>query len=153
MRLVPIRELPMLPTREPTCPAADKVAGATSYDGGVVCRIMERDQQAEDGVGMDPAQLEVAREGTGGVYLTVKSDPATVLRFCFGRALPVVTNADGQGRDHCTYCPVWQRYREREWERKRRLFEPVVEDGVAMGVEEQAEVTYDLDELAPPRAG
>jgi hypothetical protein len=150
---VPIVELPTLPRREPVCPAAEKVVGVATHDGGCVCRIQTLDQEAETGIGMDPHQLQVARESTGGAFLTVKTDPSTVLRFCFGDAVPVITGEDGQACDSYTYCPVWQRRRERDIEARRRLFDPVEPDGVAMGIEEpQAVASWEvagLDELAP----
>lgn len=152
----PVHELPVLPSREPVCPAATMIRGATTFDGGCVCGILLADQQAESGVGMDPAQLEVAREGTGGVYLTVKSDPGTVMRFCWGDAVPVISASDELARASYTYCPVWQTRRERDLEKRRTLFDPVVEESVSMGVPDEPPPVHvgpskDLDLLAPPK--
>lgn len=91
------------------CPAAAPVSGTTPERAGVVCRVIQQDRAREGGVGMNPAQLAIARSGgDGDVVLTVKGDPSTIERFCCGDAVPVLDDAGGKARDSYTYCPVWQ---------------------------------------------
>lgn len=146
----------MLP-QDPACPAALKVTGASSGRRGVVCRIMQADQEADPGVDMNPRQLEVLRETQGGVYLSVEHDPSTVVMFCHGTAVPVVTNEDGQGRASYTYCTTWQTARDRHLAGLEGLADPVEPEPVAMGVgshdapDPWAQARRDLDLLAPVR--
>lgn len=152
----------MLP-REPACPAALAIAGACASQQGVICRIMQRDQDEDPGVDMNARQLEVLREGSGdegpgGVYLNLKSDASTVTGLCHGRAVPVVTDDDGQGRASYTYCPTWQHRRNRDLEGKDAMFDPLERESVSMGVSTSdaddpwAAARAGLDELAPPEA-
>lgn len=150
----------MLP-REPACPAALAITGASASQQGVICRIMQRDQAEDPGVGMNPRQLEVLRDGAddeagaGGVYLNLKSDANTVVGFCHGRALPVLTDDDGQGRASFTYCPTWQQRRNRDLAGAHAMFDPVEPEPVSMGVstldapDPWAAARAGLDELAP----
>lgn len=147
-------ELPVLPA-EPSCPAAFPIAGASSGRRGVVCRAMQQDQDADPGVGASPRQLEVTRETQGGVYLTVERDPSSVVMFCHGSAVPVVTDEDGQGRASYTYCPTWQAARDRHLAGLAGLTEPVEPEATSMGVASHeaddpwGQARRDLDELAP----
>lgn len=102
-------ELPVLPS-QPACPAAAVIHGVTPATSGVVCRVMERDREREKGLGMNPAQLAIARSGgVGDVFLTLKSDPSTIERFCCGDGVPVLHDGDlPGGRDSYTYCPIKQ---------------------------------------------
>lgn len=125
----------MLP-RSPRCPAALGIAGACASQQGVICRIMQRDQAEDDGLDMSPGQLEIVREGEGGVYLNMKSDPSTVAMFCHGDGVPVLTDGDGQGRSSYTYCPTWQQRRERDLAGADEMFEPLPREPVSMGIVE-----------------
>jgi hypothetical protein len=111
-----------------------KVNGAIASNCGVVCRVMQQDQQADAGVDMSAGQLGILRETEGGVFISAKSDPSTLVMFCHGEAVPVVTNDDGQGRASYTYCPTWQTARERELAGEDGLTDPVVAEPVSMGV-------------------
>lgn len=154
-------ELPTLP-REPTCPAALGIAGACPSQQGVVCRIMQQDSEDDAGLRMTPGQLEKVREAEGGIYLNLKSDPQTVFNFCHGSAVPVVTDADDQGRASYTYCPVWQGMRDRELAGERSLYDELEPEPVSMGLGEPTAthtapdpfraMRMGLDELAPPEA-
>lgn len=152
-----MRDLDRLPViaREPACPAALAIAGASRGQRGVVCRLMQADQDADPGVGMTAGQLGVVRDAEGGVFLSVKSDASTVVMFCHGDAVPVVTDEDDQSRASYTYCAVWQRARDRELAGKRGLTDPVVAEPVSMGVSSAdapdawAAAARGLDELAP----
>lgn len=104
----------------PLCPAAARIAGTTSTNGGIVCRVMEQDRMRESGVNLTPAQLAGVRDG-GGVFLTMKSDPSTIERICCGDALPVVDTGGQYARDHYTFCPVWQAEVKRIAERRELL--------------------------------
>lgn len=165
---MPVVPLPTIPQGEPACPAALRVDGACESNAGVVCRVIEQDLKRELGTGMTAGQLGVMRESTGGVFLTMGSDPSTVMRFCFGDAVPVLDNRGGKGRDSYTYCPVWQAELERLWEGKDRLTKPVEPDPVSMGVDDDGEpvgaetvsssedpwaARRALDDLAPPQPG
>lgn len=121
---------------DPVCPAALKIAGACASQQGVICRIMQDDQQDDPGLRMNPRQLEVLRESEGGVFITVKSDPSTVTAFCYGDAVPVVTNDDGQGRASYSFCPTWQEARDRHLAGLDGLTEEPELETVSMGVEE-----------------
>lgn len=144
----------MLP-REPACPAALAIAGACASQQGVVCRIMQHDQDDDPGVDMSAGQLGTLRETEGGVYLNCKSDPSSVVGFCHGHALPVL-HEDGDARASFTSCPVWQLHRERHLEGKDgSLFDPVPYEPVSMGMASSdaddpwAAARQGLDELAP----
>lgn len=119
---------------------------------------MQADQAADAGLDMNPRQLEVLRDSEGGQYLNLKGDPSTVAMFCYGTAVPVVTNDDGQGRASFTYCPTWQRRRERDLAGEDALFDASEVERVAMGVSSLgAEDPWraaraGLDELAPKPA-
>lgn len=149
----------MLPA-VPMCPAAEKVGGACSSQEGVVCRVMERAHADEKGIGLSAASTGFLRnEASGGVYLNVKSDPNTIAKFCHGSALPVLGDADVRGgRASFTYCPTWQREKERIEAGRRELLEEPEPEPVAMGVSSIEEIDpwtaakRDLDILAPSEA-
>jgi hypothetical protein len=162
-------ELPVLP-REPTCPAAALIVGASRGQRGVICREMQADQMDDAGVSMTAGQLGVLRETEGGVYLNLKGDPSTVVMFCHGSGIPVLTSDDKQGRASYTYCPVWQTARDRALAGAAGVTDPVEPEPVAMGVAPDGEevpvhlgkATHEapdpiaaglkgLDELAPVR--
>lgn len=150
-------ELPTLP-REPTCPAALAIAGACRSQQGVVCRIMQQDQEDDAGLRMTPRALEIVREGEGGVYLNLKSDPSTVTAFCHGDALPVMTDDDDQGRASYTYCSTWQTQRDRDLAGEDGLYDELEPEPVSFGVEDDhldpwTRAARRLDELAAPSAG
>lgn len=149
--------VPELPTlrRSPVCPAALKIDGACGSQQGIVCRIMQRDHQDDAGVGMSAAQSGfIQHEASGGVYLNLKSDPSTVCNFCMGDAVPVVTDADHQGRASYTYCSVWQAEKERIARGEAGLYEDLEPEPVSMGMDSSsaadpwAQARADLDLLA-----
>lgn len=166
------RELPVLPAGPPACPAAAKVEGAMPSNAGVVCRVIERDRQKEDGLGVNPAQLAQARVGgMGDVFLTIRSDPSTIERFCFGEGVPVLHDGEhGGGRETYTYCPVKQAEGWAEEHGQHRLSRPVEpetvsaydpkvrppEDGAPpvgsshASADPWGQARRDLDVLAPP---
>jgi hypothetical protein len=138
MRLV---ELPVLPS-EPRCPAARAIAGACAAEQGVVCVVMQHDHEDDPGLGMSAAQTGfVHHEATGGVFLTVKSDPSTVTKFCHGDAIPVLDDEDvAGGRASYTYCPTWQAEKARIWEGRDDLLPSVPDpEPVAHGVTASSE--------------
>lgn len=94
---------------------------------GIVCRVIEKDRQKADGIGVDPAQLAQQRAGgDGDTFLTVEKDPSTVENLCCGDALPVLTEREVPGnRASYTYCPVWQAERWREEHGQEKLGRPV----------------------------
>lgn len=103
----------MLPKRT-TCPAAARIEGACPSKSGVVCRVMQIDRMKDSGLGMDPAQLAIARRGgEGDVFLTIRSDPSTVERLCCGDSVPVADSKGHYARDSYTFCPVWQAEKQR----------------------------------------
>lgn len=126
-------ELPVLPSR-PVCPAAVVVHGAVPANSGVVCGVIFNERQRELGIGMNPAQTQVAREGgTGDVFLTLKSDPSTIERMCCGEGMPAMH--DGEyvgGRESYTYCPVFQAEKWRIAEGQERLGRVVAPESVEM---------------------
>lgn len=128
-----VPELPVIP-QSPTCPAALKVTGAMPANAGVVCRLMQEDQESDAGVDMTAGQLEKVREGSGGVFISANQDPSTLVMFCHGNAIPVLTDDDGQGRASYTYCPVWQAARDRELAGEDGLTAPVIAEPTSMGV-------------------
>lgn len=166
------RELRVLP--QVTCPAAVPIAGVTPERGGVVCGVIRRDRQLDDGLDMDPAQLQIARgegEHASDVFLTMKEDPSTVEYLCCGRELPVTDRREVPGnRASYTYCPVWQAEKIRLEEDRELLSEEAREEPVAHfdtgyrdapGTLKQAQdsraaadpwgrARRDLDILAPP---
>lgn len=91
---------------------------------------MQQDRAKEDGVGVNPAQLAIARAGGGGdVFLTIENDPSTVERLCFGEAVPVLDEREVPGnRASYTYCPVWQAEHKRVQDGRRQLAGGGVED-------------------------
>jgi hypothetical protein len=116
-----------------------KISGAMRANEGVICREMQADQQAEAGIRMTPGQLEQAREGEGGVFITAKHDPSSLVMFCCGDAVPVVTSdAREKGRASYTYCPVWQAARDRYLAHKAGLYDEPEPEAVSMGVEPYA---------------
>lgn len=140
--------------REPVCPAALSIAGASRSQQGVICRVMQRDQAEDPGVDMTAGQLGVLREGEGGTYINIKSDPSSVTGFCHGDAVPVLAE-DDESRASYTVCPVWQAEKERIAAGREMLFEPVEAEPVSMGVTSDempdpwAAARRGLDELAP----
>lgn len=150
-------ELPTL-SSEPTCPAALPIAGAIPERSGVVCRVMQREHRQDAGVGMNAAQSGfIQNEAEGGVFLTLKSDPSTVVRFCHGDDVPVIDDAGGKGRDSYTYCPVWQAEVERLLAGEHSALHDEEPEQVSMGVSSMEEADpwaaarRDLDLLAPPK--
>lgn len=155
-----VDELPMLLSREPGCPAAGKVAGTCGADQGVVCRAMQQDIERDDGtaLGMSAGDYGfLQHETNAGVLITVKSDPTTLLNFCYGRGLPVLTDAEHLARDHHSYCPVFQAEKDRIREGRDCLVEEVQPEPVSMGVASHESsdpweaARRGLDELAPRR--
>lgn len=147
----------MLPA-VPRCPAASPIRGACGSQQGVVCRVMQRDIERDDGteLGMSAGKYGfLQHEATAGVYLNLKSDPSTVTGFCHGDAIPVVTDEEDQGRSSYTYCPVWQREKERIAAGREELVTEVQPEPVSMGVatHEAADpwqaARAGLDELVP----
>lgn len=139
----------------PQCPAAEGVAGACLANQGVVCRVMERAHREDDGLGMNAAQSGfIQHEATGGLFLTINSDPSTVTKFCHGSALPVLH--DGKhpgGRASYTYCPVWQEEKLRIEEGRADLFVEAEPESIAEGVtvnalEDPFQARRDLEMLA-----
>lgn len=117
MRRAALDDLPRV-----VCPAALPIAGALPSCGGVVCRVMQQERGRETGVGYNPAQTALARDGSDGVFLTLAGDPSTVERFCCGDGVPVMDNREKRGgRDTYTYCPVWQAEQERIAEGRGQL--------------------------------
>lgn len=128
-------ELPVLPS-VPICPAARPIAGACGADQGVVCVVMEHDHEGEPGIEMSAAATGfVHHEATAGVYLNLRSDPSTVMKFCHGDALPVLDDGDvAGGRASYTYCPTWEAEKARIAEGRSELLERPEPDPVAAGV-------------------
>jgi hypothetical protein len=150
------RELPVI-NADPSCPAALPIAGASRAMRGVVCRAMQQDVGRDDGtaLGMNAGEYGfLQHDATAGVHLNLKSDPATLVGLCYGRGLPVITDADHQARDHHSYCPVWQAEKDRIAAGRSSLAEEQQPDPVSMGVasHEQpdpwAAARRDLDLLA-----
>lgn len=160
------RELRVLP--RVTCPAAVPVAGVTPERGGVVCGVIARDRRLDEGLDMDPAQLQIARgegEHASDVFLTLKEDPSTVEHLCCGREMPVLDRREVPGnRASYTYCPVWQAEKIRIAEDRSMLSEEPREEPVAHyddggrpaivqsrdAPDPWAQARRDLDVLAPP---
>lgn len=149
-------ELPVL-DRAPVCPAALKIDGACASQQGIVCREMQRDVDDESGVGMEAGQLGfLQHEATGGVYLNLESDPSSVTGFCYGDALPVLSNDDDKrlARASYTRCVVWQAARDRHLAGERGLYDEAEPEPVSMGVSSAdaddpwARARADLDLLA-----
>lgn len=160
-RAVSPDDLPVLPAGDPVCPAGQRIDGATRESSGCLCRLMRQDRQRDKGYRMSPAALAAVRDAPGGQFLTLKSDPSTVLNQCFGTELPVVSAADGQRRRHYTYCWLWQVARQREWAGKTGLTdqEAPYEEPTSMGVEVgrdghpvHAPADGTLDDLVPPKS-
>lgn len=147
----------MIPAGAPTCPAAAKIHGATPEREGVVCRVMKREHETVDPSGLTAGQYGfTAHETTGGIFLDLKGDPSSVVRFCHGHELPVLDDADGYARDSYTYCPVWQAEKARIAAGEDSVTNEPEPDPVAMGVEDTlsapdpwASARSDLDLLAP----
>lgn len=97
---------------------------------------MQKDHEDEPGIGMSAAATGfIHNEADGGVFLSLKSDPKTVERFCHGAMLPVLTDDDCEGgRASYTYCPTWQAEKHRGWEGRKRLLEQPEPEPVAAGV-------------------
>lgn len=127
----------MLPA-EPTCPAALPIFSALPERRGVVCRVMRREHERDAGLNMSAAASGfIQHEAEGGVFLSVKSDPRTVERFCHGCAVPVLDELSVRGgRDSYTYCPVWQAEKDRIADGREHLTEEVEPEPVSMGVPE-----------------
>lgn len=125
-------------SHEALCPAALTIAGTDTSSCGVVCRAMEQDIARDDGTDLSMsagAYGYLQHRATGGVYLTLKSDPSTVLNLCHGSGLPVLTDEDHQARDHYSYCPVWQAEKERLAAGGDRLAPEEQPEPVSMGLE------------------
>lgn len=138
-----VNDLPMVPAVA-SCPAALKIAGACGSQQGVVCRVMQRDHVEDAGVGMTAGESGfIQHEATGGVYLNLKSDPATVTAFCHGTAVPVVTDDDGQGRASYTYCEVWQAEKKRIEAGRQELYVDAEPESVSMGLDVEVEKLAD----------
>jgi hypothetical protein len=158
-----VEELPMAPSGAPTCPAAAKIEGACTANSGVICRVFQREHEQVDPHGMSAGTYGFTKQATGGVLLTMKSDPSSVVRFCHGSDLPVVTDEDGQARDSYTYCPIWQAEKERIWAGDDSITNEAEPESVSMGLADAiedgslgagnpwAQARRDLDLLAPPR--
>lgn len=118
------------------CPAAVGIVGASASQQGTICRVMQRDHEDDPGLNMGAAATGfIHHEATGGVYLNLKSDPATVTKFCHGDAVPVVTEDDVPGgRASYTYCPTWQAEKLRIAEGRDYLLSDPEPEAVAMGV-------------------
>lgn len=147
-------QLPVVP--RVVCPAASPIAGAVSADSGVICRAMLMDRAREAGLGLSPAQLALARDGSDGVLLTAKSDPSTIEGMCCADEDPPVLDEFEKpgGRATYTYCPVWQAEKERIAEGRETLAEEREPETVAHGVggsaagDPWANARRDLDLLA-----
>lgn len=107
----------------PRCPAANDLAGPPLGGPSIVCRIMQREGNAQDGI----------TEGAGQEHLLLATDPSMVLGFCCGTADPPLT-LDGEARAHFAFCPIWQAEMQRvedskarAWESKPRLDLPNVQ--------------------------
>lgn len=144
----------MAPTGAPTCPAAAKIVGASAASSGVICRVMQHEHEQVDPSGMSAGTYAFTKQAEGGVFLTMKSDPTSVVRFCHGHELPVLDDADGYSRDSYTYCPVWQAARDAQLE-GRAMIQDEEPEQVSMGVEDTlssddpwAAARRDLDLLA-----
>lgn len=149
--------LPMLP-RSPSCPAALAIAGASDSQQGVICRVMQRDHEDDAGVRMTAGQSGfIQHEATGGVYLNLKSDPSSVLGFCHGDALPVLSDDDEKSLARASYtrCPVWEAEKDRIARGDGALYAEVEPEPVSMGIEPAAladpwaQARADLDLIAP----
>lgn len=153
----------MAPTGLPTCPAAAKIVGACTENSGVICRVMRREHELTDPSGLTAGAYGFTVHGaTGGVLLTMKSDPSSVVRFCHGGELPVLDEADGYARDSYTYCPIWQAEKERIAAGEDTITNEAEPESVSMGIADAidegslsasdpwAQARYDLDVLAPP---
>lgn len=121
---------------------------------GVICRVMQLDHEADPGLGMSAAASGfIQHEATGGVYLNLKSDPATVTKFCHGDALPVLHDEDVEGgRASYTYCPAFQAEKKRIAEGRSRLLVEPEPETVAAGVtvdplEDPVQMRRDLEEF------
>lgn len=149
-------ELPVLP-HEAACPAALTTRGATDWDQGVVCRVMQESVETDAGLNMTAGDLGILRDTQGGVYLTLKSDPSSVTAFCHGRAIPVLAE-DDEARASYTCCPTWQAEKLRIAEGREDLIVEAEPETVAMGVvsddfeDPWAAARRGLDELAPKKA-
>lgn len=96
----------------PRCPAAEAIGGPVCGGPSIVCRIMQREGQAQDGI----------LEGAGQEHLLVTTDPSLVLGFCCGTAYAPIS-LEGEARAHYAFCPIWQAERKREEEAKARAWE------------------------------
>lgn len=128
-------DLPVLPLM-PRCPAAAPIVGVSAAMQGVTCRVMQRSHVEDAGLNMTAAASGfIQHEADGGVYLNLKSDPATVTQFCHGDAVPVLGDDDVPGgRASYTYCPTWQAERERIWDGREDLLSDPEPEPVAMGM-------------------
>lgn len=148
-------ELADLSRREPLCPAARKIAGASTAMQGVVCCAMLQDVERADGteLGMNAGEYGfLQHEATAGVHLNLKSDPSTVIGLCYGSGLPVLSDVDHQARDHHSYCPVWQAEKQRLAAGADQLVQERQPEPVSMGMGEPAASHEAADPIAAGRA-
>lgn len=93
--------MPEAATRPIVCPHARRVEGAAPGLGGVICGVMERDQQRADPI------LEGAPVG---VFISEGDDPSTYMNLCTGQGAPVLDPDELPlrefGMGHYTACPI-----------------------------------------------
>jgi hypothetical protein len=97
---------------------------------------MQRDHEQDPGLGMTAARSGfIQHEAEGGIYLNLKSDPATVTAFCHGTGIPVLHDEKREGgQPHYTYCPTWVAEKERIAAGRTELLETPEPEPVAAGV-------------------
>lgn len=81
---------------------ARKVEGVTPGTGGVICGVLERDQQRADPI-LEGAPVSV--------FIQARTDPSMIENFCAGQGDPL-TDPDQManrryGQGHYTGCPIW----------------------------------------------
>jgi hypothetical protein len=122
--------------RPPICPAALAIRSATEAGRGVICRVMQSSATTDPGLRTSPRALEVLRASAGGVYLNLKTDPRSVLGFCYGDAVPVIA-ADDRTRASYTCCPVWEKEKARIEAGRAALVVDAEPESVSMGLSSQ----------------
>lgn len=92
-----------MPDLSARCPAAEALDGPPVGGPSIVCRVMQREGAAQDGI----------TEGAGFEHLLVTADPSIVLGFCCGQSSPPISLEREGDRAHYACCPIWQREQER----------------------------------------
>lgn len=109
------------------CPAAQPIYGATDGDSGCVCGVMLNDSRRRD---------SILEGGPIGVYVAARTDPSTLIKWCFGDMPPPVDPDRSDWVSNYTTCPVWLA----EWELRHLASERV--GGVFL--DDEQEEDFDL---------